>query len=87
MRLIMALLALGLLGGRANADGIAKRYTLYNSMDDFSYLGMLSKRDECSDAFGSNAQNSICVPDSTLCCTYDDHATELPGLHGRLTLS
>lgn len=48
---------------------IHKRYSYDALVNDFSYLGMLSKRDACSDAFGSNAHNSICAPDFTLCCT------------------
>ena len=45
-----------------------KRFTYRRDMNDFNYLGMLAKRDSCSDAFGSSAHNSICAPDFTLCC-------------------
>ncbi|KAI9166538.1 hypothetical protein HJFPF1_02645 [Paramyrothecium foliicola] len=51
-----------------------KRFSYVKEMDDFSFLGMLSKRDACSDAFGSNAHNSNCAPDFTLCCTRDFQA-------------
>lgn len=45
-----------------------KRFTYTDEIDDFSYLGLLSRRDVCSEAFGSSAYNSECKPDKTLCC-------------------
>ena len=29
---------------------------------------VLDRRDTCSDTFGVNSRNSVCVPDATLCC-------------------
>ncbi|KPM43653.1 hypothetical protein AK830_g2865 [Neonectria ditissima] len=66
--------ALALLGTAAAVDAYVpahKRFTYDVAINDFSYLGILSKRDKCSDAFGSNAHNSNCAPDFTLCCTRD----------------
>ncbi|KAK7414113.1 hypothetical protein QQZ08_012554, partial [Neonectria magnoliae] len=66
--------ALTLLGTAAASDAyvpVHKRFTYDVAINDFSYLGLLSKRDACSDAFGSNAHNSNCAPDFTLCCTRD----------------
>lgn len=73
MRLISAIGALSLLGTVLGADDyvpLHKRFTYdeTNTVDDFTYLGMLSRRDACSDAFGSNARDSTCAPDFTLCC-------------------
>ena len=45
-----------------------KRNSFDPLIDDFSYLGMLAKRDVCSDAFGEDAEKSTCVPSFTLCC-------------------
>lgn len=73
MRLIHAIAASALLGAAAGAVReripMHKRFSYDVLINDFSYLGMLAKRDECSDAFGSNARNSNCSPDFTLCCT------------------
>ncbi|KAF7556794.1 hypothetical protein G7Z17_g1122 [Cylindrodendrum hubeiense] len=66
--------ALALLGTAVATDAyvpVHKRFTYDVAVNDFSYLGMLSKRDSCSDAFGDNAHNSNCAPDFTLCCTRD----------------
>ncbi|KAH7162226.1 hypothetical protein B0J13DRAFT_600910 [Dactylonectria estremocensis] len=63
-----------LLGTAVAADAyvpVHKRFSYNAAVNDFSYLSMLSKRDECSDAFGDNAHNSNCAPDFTLCCTRD----------------
>lgn len=63
--------ALALLGVAVATDAyvpVHKRFTFDVAVNDFSYLGMLSKRDACSDAFGDNAHNSNCAPDFTLCC-------------------
>ncbi|KAI1135491.1 hypothetical protein F5Y05DRAFT_172439 [Hypoxylon sp. FL0543] len=35
---------------------------------DLRNIANLFQRDECSDAFGSDAANSICAPSNTLCC-------------------
>lgn len=64
--------ALALLGVAVATDAyvpVHKRFTFDVAVNDFSYLGMLSRRDACSDAFGDNAHNSNCAPDFTLCCT------------------
>ncbi|AEO69123.1 uncharacterized protein THITE_2119167 [Thermothielavioides terrestris NRRL 8126] len=42
-------------------------------------LPLLIARDECSDAFGSNASNSICNPSMTLCCVW--HGQPFPSCH------
>ncbi|KAH7023883.1 hypothetical protein EDB80DRAFT_57103 [Ilyonectria destructans] len=66
--------ALALLGVAVATDAfvpVHKRFTFDVAVNDFSYLGMLSRRDACSDAFGDNAHNSNCAPDFTLCCTRD----------------
>ena len=72
MRLSQAIAAFVLLG-TSNAANVYvpfhKRFSYDPLVNDFTYLGMLAKRDACSDAFGSNAHNSICAPDFTLCCT------------------
>lgn len=54
-----------------------KRNTFDARMDDFSYLGMLSRRDVCSDAFGEDAEKATCVPSMTLCCESSVHAALL----------
>ncbi|KAH6898238.1 hypothetical protein B0T10DRAFT_577830 [Thelonectria olida] len=69
--------ALALLKAALASDAyvpVHKRFTYHVAVNDFSYLGMLSKRDACSDAFGDNAHNSVCDPDITLCCTRDGQA-------------
>ncbi|KAF7563991.1 hypothetical protein G7046_g127 [Stylonectria norvegica] len=74
MRFTEAIAALVLLATAvAGAEYVPlhKRFSYDVAVNDFSYLGMLSKRDSCSDAFGSNAHNSNCAPDFTLCCTRD----------------
>lgn len=63
--------ALALLGAAVATDAyvpVHNRFTFDVTVNDFIYLGMLSKRDACSDAFGDNAHNSNCAPDFTLCC-------------------
>ncbi|KAK0389054.1 hypothetical protein NLU13_2630 [Sarocladium strictum] len=45
-----------------------KRNSFDTLVDDFTYLGMLSRRDVCSDAFGDDAERATCVPSFTLCC-------------------
>lgn len=52
----------------ANYVPMHKRHTFDARMDDFSYLGMLSRRDVCSDAFGEDSERATCVPSMTLCC-------------------
>jgi hypothetical protein len=47
-----------------------KRNSFDPLVDDFTYLGMLSRRDVCSDAFGDDAEKATCVPSDTLCCRY-----------------
>jgi hypothetical protein len=47
---------------------VFKRPLQYSSTNDLSYLGRLSRRDECSDSYGANTHNSICAPSKTLCC-------------------
>ncbi|KAL6404163.1 hypothetical protein AUP68_13547 [Ilyonectria robusta] len=62
--------ALALLGAAVATDAyvpVHNRFTFDVTVNDFNYLGMLSKRDACSDAFGDNAHNSNCAPDFTLC--------------------
>ncbi|KAM5351137.1 hypothetical protein ACJ41O_003860 [Fusarium nematophilum] len=46
-----------------------KRFSYDATVDGSSHHSLLSRRDTCSDAFGSGAQNSVCAPDFTLCCT------------------
>lgn len=70
MHLVQSLAAVALLTTVSVADYVPmhKRYSYDALTNDFSYLGMLAKRDECSDAFGDNARNSNCAPSFTLCC-------------------
>ena len=63
-------LLLLLLGIAAAADHVPlhERFTYDASVDDFSYLGMLSRRDTCSQALGPGARSGVCDPSLTVCC-------------------
>ncbi|CAM1505158.1 Fc.00g107950.m01.CDS01 [Cosmosporella sp. VM-42] len=82
MHLTYTVAALVLLGTAAAEEYVPvhKRFSYDAVINDFSYLGMLSKRDSCSDAFGRLSvianedkcyvdQASACGEDSAVACT------------------
>ncbi|KAL6922960.1 hypothetical protein FSST1_000234 [Fusarium sambucinum] len=50
------------------------RSVRHASNNGVSYLGMISRRDECSDVFGANSHNAACAPSNTLCCTRESQS-------------